>query len=35
VPEVATGEAAPAPTGEMAPDAGAEVTILPPGQAPR
>lgn len=23
------------PTGEMAPDAGAEVTILPPGQAPR
>ena len=36
VAEVTTGEAgAAAPTGEMAPDAGAEVTILPPGQAPR
>jgi UPF0755 protein len=34
-PEAAVGEAASAPTGEMAPDAGAEVTILPPGQAPR
>jgi UPF0755 protein len=34
-PEVAVVETAPEPTGEMSPDAGAEVTILPPGQAPR
>jgi UPF0755 protein len=34
-PEVAVVETAPEPTGEMSPDAGAELTILPPGQAPR
>ena len=33
--EAAPAADAPAPTGEMSPDAGAEVTILPPGQAPR